>query len=146
MNPEQWLTQYDDKLKQAAADAERADAALRDVGGVGSAADGQVTVRVNASGATVDLVLRAGSRDYPPEHLAQLIMKATREAQRDAANRVVAVMREFVGDSPTLDVIEKHLTEHRPAEPEEPVAAAPARARRRASDDEYFENPPTIIK
>jgi DNA-binding protein YbaB len=144
VDPEKWLAQYDEKLKQAAARAEQADKALREIGGSATSPDGEVTVRVNASGATEDLVLRPGARDFEPEYLARLIMETTRQAQRDVGAQVVDVMQQFVGDSAALDVVKNHLPEgyagdgaDQPPHPEQRPDTRP--------DDEYFENPPDVV-
>lgn len=140
MNPEQWLAQYDETLKQAAADAERTDQALRQVGGSASSPDGQVTVRVNASGATTELILRPGVRDIEPEQLARLIMRVTQQAQTDVSSKVIDTMREFVGEGEALDFVRSRM----------PVADVqeepPLGKRDPRGDDDYFDNPPDLIK
>lgn len=144
MDPEKWIAQYDEKLKQAAARAEQADKALREVGGSATSPDGEVTVRVSASGATEDLVLRPGARDLEPEYLARLIMETTRQAQRDAGAQVVEVMQQFVGDSAALDLVKSHLPEgHAGDGVDQPVS--PELRRDTRPDDEYFENPPEVV-
>lgn len=144
MNPEQWLAQYDEKLKQAAAGAAKADKALREVGGSATSQDGEITVRVNASGATTGLVLRPGVRDIEPEHLARQILELTRQAQRAAGEQVVVAMQEFMGDGPALDVVKAHLPEgHTSDGADEPVNLELKRDTR--ADDEYFDNPPEVV-
>jgi hypothetical protein len=142
MDPQQWFAQYDEKLQAAAARAERADKALREVGGSATSPDGDVTVRVSASGATTGLVLRPGVRDMEPEYLARVIMETTRQAQRDVGGQVVEVMRELVGESPALEVVKDHLPEGYAGDgAEQPQLQPDTRP-----DDEYFENPPEVIK
>ncbi|HVK20673.1 MAG TPA: YbaB/EbfC family nucleoid-associated protein [Actinokineospora sp.] len=144
MNPEQWLAQYDEKLKQAAASAQKADKALREVGGTATSQDGEITVRVSASGATTGLVLRPGVRDLEPEHLARQIMDLTRQAQREASAQVVATMQEFMGDGPALDVVKDHLPEGYAGDgKDDPVSLEALRDTR--ADDDYFENPPEVV-
>ncbi|CRK61348.1 hypothetical protein [Alloactinosynnema sp. L-07] len=144
MNPEQWLAQYDEKLKQAAASAQKADKALREVGGTATSQDGEITVRVSASGATTGLVLRPGVRDLEPEQLARQIMDLTRQAQREASAQVVATMQEFMGDGPALDVVKEHLPEGYAGDGEEDPANLELRRDTRA-DDDYFDNPPEVV-
>src|SRR5262245_3510065 len=67
MDPQEWLQQYDEKLQAAAARAEQADKAMREVNGSANSPNGDVTVRVSASGATTGLVLRPGVRDLEPD-------------------------------------------------------------------------------
>ena len=68
MDPQQWLLQYDEKLKEVAARAERAEQALQHVGGTATSPDDAVTVQVSASGVTTDLVLRSGVRAGSRRH------------------------------------------------------------------------------
>lgn len=144
MKPEQWLAQYDEKLQAAAKSAQKADKALREVGGAATSPDGDVTVRVSANGATTGLVLRPGARDVEPEQLARVIMEVTRQAQRDAAAKVVDTMRELVGEGPALEVVKSHLPEGFRGDSEDgPVDVVKHRDTR--SDDEYFENPPEVV-
>lgn len=142
MNPEQWLAQYDETLQQAAANAARTEKALKQIGGTVTSPDGQVTVRVNASGATVELLLRTGARDVEPEQLARLIMRTTKQAQDQVAGRVIETMREFVGEGDALEFVKSHqqgateLTDENGQVVERDTRA----------DDDYFDNPPELIK
>jgi hypothetical protein len=145
MDPQEWLQQYDDKLKAAAARAEQADKALREVGGSATSPDGDITVRVSASGATTGLVLRPGVRDLEPERLATVILEVTRQAQRDASAQVVEAMRGLVGDSEALEVVKSHLPEGYTGDGEDQADPPELRPDTRP-DDEYFENPPEVIK
>jgi hypothetical protein len=144
MDPQEWLQQYDDELKAAAAKAEQADKALREVGGSATSPDGDVTVRVSASGATTGLVLRPGVRDLEPDRLAAVILEVTRQAQRDAGRQVVEAMRGLVGDSEALEVVKSHLPEGYTGDGADTTDSALVPDTR--PDDEYFENPPEVIK
>lgn len=142
MDPQTWFTQYDEKLQQAAARAKAADQAVRQANGSATSPDGEVTVRVNASGATTDLVLRPGVRDLEPEHLARLILETGRQAQRDVGAQVLAAMTPLVGEGAALDAVKEHL----------PMGFAGDGTERPADlrpdtrpDDEYFEQPPEVI-
>lgn len=145
MDPQEWLQQYDETLKEAAARAEQAEKALRDVGGAASSPDGGVTVRVSASGVTTELVLRPAVRDIEPDQLARLIMETTRTAQRDAGAQVVEAMRGLVGESEALEVVKSNLPEGYTGDgrdqPESPELRPDTRP-----DDEYFENPPEVTQ
>ncbi|MCP2300734.1 YbaB/EbfC family nucleoid-associated protein [Actinokineospora globicatena] len=143
MNPEQWLAQYDETLQRTAASAQKAEKALREVGGSATSADGDVTVRVSAAGVTTDLVLRPGVRELEPEQLARVILEVTRQAQRDAGARVVAAMEELVGDSSALDVVKSFLPQGYSGDAADGPVAAKPRAKR--SDDDYFDNPPEVV-
>jgi DNA-binding protein YbaB len=140
VNPEQWLAQYDETLKQAAANAERTEKALKQVGGSATSPDGDVTVRVNASGATTELVLRAGVRSMEPEQLARLIMRVTQQAQGEVGQKVVETMREFMGEGDGLEFVKSHLPQA------EPVGQPPIGRGDSRPDDDYFDNPPELIK
>lgn len=145
MDPDKWFAQYDEKLQEAAAKAGKAEKALKTVGGSVTSQDGEVTVRVNASGATTDLVLRPGVRDIEPEHLARVILETTRQAQRDVGAQVVDVMTEFVGEGAALEAVKEHLPEGYTGDGKDEVFNIEAHRDRRP-DDEYFENPPEVIK
>jgi DNA-binding protein YbaB len=144
MDPQQWLLQYDEKLKEVAARAEQAEQALSAVGGSASSADGDVTVQVSASGVTTDLVLRPGVRELEPDQLARVIMETTRRAQRDAGAQVVEAMRGLVGDTPALDVVKSKLPEGYAGDGNDDPAVPELRPDTRP-DDEYFDNPPEVI-
>ncbi|MGH3759968.1 YbaB/EbfC family nucleoid-associated protein [Actinophytocola sp.] len=145
MDPDKWFAQYDAKLRDAAQKAEKAEKALKTVGGSATSRDGEVTVRVTASGALTDLVLRPGVRDVEPEHLAQVIMETTRQAQRDVGAQVVDVMTKFVGEGAALEAVKEHLPEGYAGDGRDDAFNIEKRRDKR-SDDEYFENPPEVIK
>ncbi|WP_260190086.1 YbaB/EbfC family nucleoid-associated protein [Actinophytocola gossypii] len=145
IDPEKWFAQYDEKLRDAAAQAEKAEKALKTVGGSATSQDGEVTVRVNASGATTDLVLRAGVRDFDHEHLARVILQTTRQAQRDVGQQVVDVMTKFVGEGAALEAVKEHLPEGFAGDGTDEVFNLEAHRDKRP-DDEYFDNPPEVIK
>jgi len=146
MDPQEWLQQYDEKLQAAAARAEQADKALREVNGSATSPDGDVTVRVSASGATTGLVLRAGVRELEPEQLARIILETTRQAQRDVGAQVVAAMQGLVGDTPALEVVKSHLPEGYTGDVEDEPPVTPELRPDTRPDDEYFDNPPEVIK
>jgi DNA-binding protein YbaB len=145
MDPDKWFAQYDEKLKAAAASADKAEKALRTVGGSATSQDGEVTVRVTASGALSDLVLRPGARDFEPEHLARVILETSRAAQRDVGQQVVDVMTEFVGEGAALEAVKEYLPEGFADDgKDKPLDLVAHRDKR--PDDDYFDNPPEVIK
>ncbi|OLF09297.1 hypothetical protein BLA60_19115 [Actinophytocola xinjiangensis] len=144
-DPTKWFAQYDEKLREAAAKAEKAEKALKTVGGSATSQDGEVTVRVNASGATTDLVIRPGAREIEPEHLARVILETTRAAQREVGAQVVDVMTKFVGEGAALEAVKEHLPEGYAGDGKDEVFNLEAQRDRR-SDDDYFDNPPEVIK
>jgi DNA-binding protein YbaB len=145
MDPEKWFAQYDEKLQAAAASANKAEKALREVGGSATSQDGEVTVRVTAGGALSDLVLRPAVRDMEPEQLARVILETSQKAQRDAGQQVVDVMTEFVGEGDALETVKQHLpagfTGDGRDKPVDPTARRGPR-----SDEEYFDSPPEVFK
>lgn len=143
MDPEKWFAQYDEKLKAAAASANKAEQALREVGGAATSQDGEVTVRVTANGGLSDLVLRPGVRDLEPEQLARVILETSRLAQRDAGAQVVDVMTKFVGEGEALEAVKQYLPNGYAGDEDKPLDATP---RVKRSDDEYFDSPPEVIK
>jgi DNA-binding protein YbaB len=145
MDPDKWFAQYDEKLQAAAASANKAEKALRTVGGSATSQDGEVTVRVTASGALSDLVLRPGARDFEPEHLARVILETSRAAQRDVGQQVVDVMTEFVGEGAALEAVKEYLPEGFTGDgKDKPLDVVAQRDTR--PDDEYFDSPPEVIK
>lgn len=146
MDPDKWFAQYDEKLRDAAQKAEKAEHALRTVGGSATSSDGEVTVRVSASGALTDLVLRPGARDIEPEHLARVILETSRRAQRDVGAQVVDVMTKFVGEGAALEAVKEHLPEGYAGDGRDEGFVKVEQPKRPRSDDEYFENPPEVIK
>jgi DNA-binding protein YbaB len=145
MDPDKWFAQYDEKLQAAAASANKAEKALRTVGGSATSQDGEVTVRVTASGALSDLVLRPGARDFEPEHLARVILETSRAAQRDVGQQVVDVMTEFVGEGAALEAVKEYLPEGFTSDgKDKPLDVVAQRDTR--PDDEYFDSPPEVIK
>lgn len=144
-DPTKWFAQYDEQLREAAAKAEKAEKALKTVGGSATSQDGEVTVRVNASGATTDLVIRPGAREIEPEHLARVILETTRQAQREVGAQVVDVMTKFVGEGAALEAVKEYLPEGFKGDGRDNVFG-PEKQRDRRSDEEYFDNPPEVIK
>lgn len=145
MDPDKWFAQYDEKLRDAAQQAEKAEKALKTVGGSATSQDGEVTVRVNASGALADLVLRPGAREVEPEHLARVILETARRAQREMGAQVVDVMTKFVGEGAALEAVKEHLPEGFDGDGKDEVFNIEAHRDKRP-DDEYFDNPPEVFK
>jgi hypothetical protein len=90
-------------------------------------------------------VLRPGAGDIEPEQLARIIMETSRQAQRDVGAQVVDVMTKFVGEGAALEAVKEHLPEGYTGDGRDEVTAV-ERNRDKRSDDEYFDNPPEVIK
>ena len=136
MDPAQWLADYDRTLARAAANAQAAEQNLRQVGGRASSPRGEVTVAVGPSGALTDLRLTPAARALEAEQLARLILTTAQQAQRAVGAQVVQIMTEYVGDGPALDVVRRAL----------PPEARPDPGPDRADDDDYFSNPPGVVR
>ncbi|HWE90712.1 MAG TPA: YbaB/EbfC family nucleoid-associated protein [Pseudonocardiaceae bacterium] len=134
---ERWLANYNRTVARAAANAQAASASLRQVGGSASSPRGEVAVRVDASGALEDLRLTPAARAMEADQLAKLILATTAEARRVAGAQVVEIMTEYVGEGPALDMVRQNLPLP-PADPRRPVDDRP--------DDDYFANPPEILR
>lgn len=129
MDPAQWLTTYDRGLARMAANAQAAEAGLRQAGGTAVSPRGEIEVKVGPSGALVDLRLTPAARALEADRLAQLILATAQEAQRAVGNQVVGIMTEYVGEGPALDMVRRNL----------PSAAGQLTDVR--ADDDYFANP-----
>ncbi|WP_246258605.1 YbaB/EbfC family nucleoid-associated protein [Amycolatopsis anabasis] len=138
VDPAQWLADYDETLARAAANARTASANLEQVGGSATSPRGEVAVRVGPSGALEDLTLASAARSLEVDQLAQLILATARQAQRAVGEQVVAIMTDYVGDGPALDFVKQHLP---------PAAGGAGRSPADDRDDnDYFSNPPEIIR
>lgn len=133
MDPEQWLANYDRRLARVAADAQAAEASLRQIGGVAASPRGEVVVKVGPSGALEDLTLTAAARAMEADQLARLILATSQQARSVVGAQVVEIMTDYLGDGPALDVVKQSL----PVPPAEPVD--------NRDDDSYFSSPPEIF-
>ncbi|KAA5832516.1 YbaB/EbfC family nucleoid-associated protein [Saccharopolyspora hirsuta] len=109
MHPDDWLSQYDSKLRKLKEDTDRAQSELSQLGATATSRDGQVTVRVNSSGVLEDIQFGHGFQHPKPDQVAASIMECVRRAQRDAAGQMVDVMQQFVGDGTALDFVKSSL-------------------------------------
>ncbi|MDA3629423.1 YbaB/EbfC family nucleoid-associated protein [Saccharopolyspora oryzae] len=136
MHPDDWLTQYNTKLQQLKEDTDRAKSELSQLGATTTSRDGQITVRVNSSGALEDIEF---SRDFPhpkPDQVAATIMECVRQAQRQAAGQMVEVMQQFVGDGTALDFVKSSLPHGYTGDGTDPDEA-PKRPAQPDEDDDY---------
>lgn len=109
MNPDDWLSQYDAKLQQVREQTDRAKEQLGQLGGTATSSDGQVTVKVNSSGALENIEFGKGFQHPQPERLASSIMECAQRAQRDAAGQMMQVMQDSVGEGEALDFVRSNL-------------------------------------
>lgn len=139
-SPEQWLANYDQKVADAAANAQAASESLRQMAGHASSPRGEVTVRVGPSGALEDVTLTPAARALEAEQLAQLILATAQEAQRTVGAQVVEIMTDYVGDGPALEIVKENMP------PAAGVDVQSSGAQRPVDDDTYFANPPGIVR
>jgi hypothetical protein len=74
-----------------------------------------------------------------------VILQTTRQAQRDVGQQVVDVMTKFVGEGAALEAVKEHLPEGFSGDGTDEVFNLEAHRDKRP-DDEYFDNPPEVIK
>lgn len=137
MSPEQWLTDYHQKLANAADSAAQTNARLRKVSGHAIAPHGEVEAWVNVSGALEHLRLTAHARALEPDKLADLIMATTKAAHQSVANQLTEIMTDFVGPGEALDMVKAHL----PGEAPTTQASTHRPRKSTVNDDDYFANP-----
>ncbi len=128
MEPEQWLADYDKRLKDIAARAEEAGERVRRAGATATSPRGEVTVRVSASGTLEDLTLTPAARALESDDLARLILDTTKKARHTVSRQIAGISTSYLGEGSALDVIKQHLP-----------AGVPAGKKR--DDDDYFANP-----
>jgi DNA-binding protein YbaB len=133
MTPEQWLAQYDKRLTEVSARAEKAAARLKQIGGTATSPRGEVEVRVSSSGTLEDLRLTPAARTLEADELARLILDTTRTARLSVSTQIAGLSAAYLGEGPALDVIKQHLP-----------ATVPALTD--PDDDDYFANPPEITR
>ena len=130
MEPEQWLTQYHQRLNDIATRANEAGTRMRQVGRSATSRRGEVTVIVGAGGALEDLTLTPAARTLESDELARLILETTRRARHAVGARLADITTEYFDAGPAREVIQQYL----------PAAAPAVRPR----DDDYSDNPPEI--
>lgn len=166
-NPTQWVEEYEAKL----ADLQRKSVELQENFAASNATvtspDRIVTVTVGPNGGLQDLQLGRRAMELGAPRLTALILETARQAQKQAANKVLEVFKplgegteayQMVSDAipadeePEEDDAYNEVDEYgeepepAPAPPaSSPAAAAPpaaARGRRRAANDEDDDNQP----
>ena len=99
------LATVDGQVAQAQRDLTRARAlrgAVERLRGHGKSAGGEVTATVNQAGALTAIQFSTGASGVSLDRLAELVVEASRQAHRDAANRYARLMHETFGaDSAT---------------------------------------------
>ncbi|MFC7342868.1 YbaB/EbfC family nucleoid-associated protein [Saccharopolyspora griseoalba] len=139
--PDDWLADYNSKLQRIKDDTDRAQQELTQVGASATSADGQITVRVNSSGALEDISFGNGFQHPKPEQVAAGIMQTVRQAQRQAAGQMVEVMQQFVGDGAALDFVKSSLPNGYAGdgtdEEQAPGTASQPQQRRRPDEDGF---------
>lgn len=127
MDPEEWLADYDKRLKEIAERAKEAGERVRRAGATATSPRGEVTVRVSSSGTLEDLTLTPSARTLESDELARLILDTAKKARHTTSAQIAGISTTYFGEGPVLDVIKQHL---------------PARVSRETRDeDDYFANP-----
>lgn len=129
MDPEQWLADYDKRLKEIAARAQEAGERVRRAGATATSQRGEVTVRVSASGTLEDLTLTPAARTLESDELARLILDTTNTARHTVSRQIAGISTGYLGEGAALDVVRQHLP------------AGVSAGRKTRDDDDYFANP-----
>jgi DNA-binding protein YbaB len=161
-NPTQWLEEYEAKLadlKQKSQDLQENFAAST---ATVSSRDGAVTVTVGPNGGLQNLVLGHRAVEMGAPRLTALILETARQAQKQAAHKVLEVFRPLGEGTETMHMVSDAIPDDEPEEtdaydeieepePEparpapRPAAAAPQAPpvrRPRPADDEEDDNQP----
>jgi DNA-binding protein YbaB len=110
MDGHQWLAEYQERLREIGARAERAQREIASVEATATSRDGAVTVTVNSTGALQRLVLSERTEAVTRVQLAAAVLATARQAQEDAARQAVAAVAPLIGsDSEAMRVLRSHL-------------------------------------
>ena len=136
----EWVAEFESRLAAAREKAEKFAESLNTAGTTVSAKDGSVTVSVAPNGSLTDLrisdsALRSGSG----AQLAALVMRTAREAQRQAAARLVESFSALGGvDSEATKMLTGYVP---PPEPEPAGAQEPYRREPAGAQEAYRQEP-----
>jgi DNA-binding protein YbaB len=94
-----WLEDYQRRVREIGARAERVRGALEQIGATVTAGAGAVTVTVSAEGVLQQLSFGPRADELARPVLAETILQATRQARADAARRAGEALDGLVGAS-----------------------------------------------
>lgn len=163
-NPYQWVEEYEAKLADLKEKSENLTENVAAASATVTSKDGAVTVTVGPNGGLQNLQLGHRAIELGGPRLTALILETARAAQKQAATQVLELFKplgegtevyQMVSDSIPDDEVEEDADpydevedepEPAPAPPVSKPAAtpqpAPARGRRGAADDDYYDNQP----
>jgi hypothetical protein len=110
MDGEQWLTSYQERLREFGARAAQAQKALAGVSATVTSRDGAVTVTVNPAGALQRLALSERTEGMTRVQLAAAVLDTARQAQSDAARQATEAVAPLIGDdAEAMRMLRSHL-------------------------------------
>jgi DNA-binding protein YbaB len=110
MDGEQWLTSYQERLREFGARAAQAQKALAGLCATVTSRDGAVTVTVTPAGALQRLALSDRSEGMTRVQLAAAVLATARQAQGEAARQATEAVAPLVGDdAEAMRMLRSHL-------------------------------------
>ncbi|HZZ49231.1 MAG TPA: YbaB/EbfC family nucleoid-associated protein [Pseudonocardia sp.] len=106
-----WIEDYQRRVREIGARAERVHCALREVSATVTAGAGAVTVTVCAEGVLARISFGPRADELSRPMLAEVIQDATRLARADAARRAGDVLGGLVGDTEAGRFVASHHPE-----------------------------------
>jgi DNA-binding protein YbaB len=97
MTGDEWLADYQRRIAEIGATAQRARDALDGLTATASSANGDVTVTVNSAGALQDVIFRERAEDMSLPRLAQAVLDAARDAHATAARKSAEALEPLIG-------------------------------------------------
>jgi hypothetical protein len=110
MDGEQWLTSYQEGLREFGARAAQAQNALAGICATVTSRDGAVSVTVNPAGALQRLVLSERTEGMSRVQLAAAVLATARQAQGEAARQATDAVAPLIGaDAEAMRMLRSHL-------------------------------------
>lgn len=106
-----WLEDYQRRVREIGARADRVNGALRELSATVTAGAGAVTVTVNAEGVLARISFGPRADELSRPMLAEVILEATRSARADAARRAGEMLGELVGETDAARLVAAHHPE-----------------------------------
>lgn len=111
----EWLTAYQQQVRDIGVRAQRAQTELRHVEATTTNHDGAVTVTVNPAGALLRLVLHERADQLTRVQLAEVVLATARQAQARAAREAIEAVAPLLGErSEAIRVLRAYLPEAGP--------------------------------
>ncbi|WP_219418264.1 YbaB/EbfC family nucleoid-associated protein [Pseudonocardia nigra] len=110
MDGQQWLTSYQERLRDIRARTTAAQRALAEVSGTATSRDGAVTVTVTPGGALQQITFAERADDLTRAQLAAAVLATARQAQAEAARSAADAVAPVLGaDSEAMAVLRSHF-------------------------------------